>query len=112
MRDFKLISAILFIIVIVLLGIIFLPSYGLRDKLEEAKIESEVGERKLKDTFERIQELEKIKDSLLSVELKVDTVIIETKVYYEKKYNDIKNAEADTALAAARSLLDGFEIPD
>jgi len=112
MSDFKLISAILFIIVIVLLGIIFLPDYGLRDKLEEAKIESAIGEQKLSETIERMKELENVTDSLLSVELKVDTVIIETKVYYEKKYNDIKNAEADTALAAARSLLDGFEIPD
>jgi hypothetical protein len=109
---FKLLSAFLFVVVIVLLGIIFLPDYGLRDKLEEAKIESEVGERKLKDTFERIQELENIKDSLLSAEVKIDTVIVETKIYYEKKYNAIRDAEADSALDVARSLLNSFEIPD
>jgi hypothetical protein len=109
---FKLLSAFLFVAVIVLLGIIFLPDYGLRDKLEEAKIESEVGERKLKETFERIQELENIKDSLLSAEVKIDTVIVETKIYYEKKYAAIRDAEADSALDVARSLLNSFEIPD
>jgi hypothetical protein len=109
---FKLLSAFLFVVVIVLLGIIFLPDYGLRDKLEEAKIESEVGERKLKETFERIQELENVKDSLLSAEVKIDTVIVETKIYYEKKYNAIRDAEADSALDVARSLLDSFEIPN
>jgi hypothetical protein len=109
---FKLLSAFLFIVVIVLLGIIFSPDYGLRDKLEDARIESKVGEKKLQDTFERIQDLENTKDSLLSVEVKIDTVIVETKVYYEKKYNAIREAEADSALDVARSLLDSFEIPD